>query len=276
MLPANEKSEKQSVAVSVLNRTSPLPLYEQIRRRLLSMVLSWPADNERFHTDQELSELFGVSRMTVRQAVQELVNGGFLRRVRGSGTFVCESKVEEQLSIQTSFIDQWADLGQHLQFEVLHCVRESCPESIAKKMALSTEEHVWSIVRRRKIKNIPISVDYRYIPTRVIPVLTKAQIESTSLLQLLSDHAGLSYGNFTVEAILADIERADTLGLLPGDPLLKRSLTYQNEEDQAIMAGVSYYHAGQVRYSFQMPFNKETAKQIKSLNKLEYKALSRG
>src|SRR3546814_1159851 len=117
-----------------LDRNSPLPLYEQIKRRVLSLILGWQKDSERFHTDQELSEQFGVSRMTVRQAVQELVNEGYLRRVRGSGTFVCAPKVDERLSMAMDFIDQWATRGRALELRVLRCAEEPCAARVASQL----------------------------------------------------------------------------------------------------------------------------------------------
>lgn len=257
---------------NTVNRTSPIPLYEQIRRQLLSMVLSWPAENERFHTDQELSEIFGVSRMTVRQAVQELVNSGFLRRVRGSGTFVCTGKVEERMSLESSFIDQWADSGQHLEFEVLRCEAEPCPGHVYRQLNISKDDLVWSIVRRRKVGDIPISVDYRYIPSKLVKEIRADQVESNSLLFLVSKDVALDYGDLTVEAELADAEKAEVLSLMPGDPLLKRSLHYYTEEKEIALYGVSYYHAGQVRYSFRVELgDDESSVGVRGKNRLEYK-----
>ena len=81
-----------------VDRSSPLPLYVQIRHRLLSLVAQWSRSEGRFYSDDELCRYFGVSRVTVRQAVAELVNEGFLTRVRGSGTYVALKKIEEKFT----------------------------------------------------------------------------------------------------------------------------------------------------------------------------------
>lgn len=274
MLPTEQQKNEQAIA-STLSRESPLPLYEQLRRRLLSMVLAWPAEDERFHTDQELSELFGVSRMTVRQAVQELVVGGYLRRARGSGTFVCTPKVSEHFSLQSSFIDQWADFGQDLQFEVLKCACKPATAKVAQQLGITLGAKVWCIVRRRKVREIPISIDYRYIPVSIVENVEQDQVGTTSLLALLNQHVTLSYGDLTVEAASADHEQADSLGLLDGDPILIRTLRYHDDQERVVMAGVSFYHAGQVRYSVRVPLNDETAKGVEVKDKLEFKAFAR-
>ena len=89
-----------------LDRTSPIPLYVQIKQRLLAMIATWGDRDNRFHGDNELCEMFGVSRMTVRQAVRDLVDDGFLTRVRGTGTFVAIPKIEEHFTPLMNLRDQ--------------------------------------------------------------------------------------------------------------------------------------------------------------------------
>src|SRR3546814_4357660 len=128
------------------------------------MILGWQKDSERFHTDQELSETVGFSRMTVRQAVQELVNEGYLRRVRGSGTFVCAPKVDERFSMAMDFIDQWATRGRALELRVLRCAEEPCDARVASQLGIAIGDTVWSILRLRTVKHVPITIDYRTVP----------------------------------------------------------------------------------------------------------------
>ena len=68
---------------STINRDSPLPLYAQVKRTLQAKLMSWPAEDDRFYTDQELQRIFGVSRATVRQALTELEDEGLVSRRRG-------------------------------------------------------------------------------------------------------------------------------------------------------------------------------------------------
>ena len=81
-----------------LDRSSPIPLYLQIKQYLSRQIAVWERHNDKFYTDGDLCNMFGVSRMTVRQAVQELVDDGLLKRARGIGTFVVTRKIEERLS----------------------------------------------------------------------------------------------------------------------------------------------------------------------------------
>jgi GntR family transcriptional regulator len=72
----------------LLERESPVPLYLQIKEHLVRDIAAAGARRDKFYTDSELCAKFRVSRMTVRQAVQELVNDGLVKRARGIGTFI--------------------------------------------------------------------------------------------------------------------------------------------------------------------------------------------
>ncbi len=248
-----KQSELQVVPAPLLDRQSPLPLYEQIKRRVLTMILSWQQEDERFHTDLELSEQFGVSRMTVRQAVQELVEEGFLRRVRGLGTFVCAPKIDEQFTPSMDFLDQWAMKGRPLSLRVLHCALEHPSTHIARLLDLPADSQIWNIHRLRTVQHVPISIDYRYIDAARIPDLNSKQVASGSLLDLIRKQVDIAYGELKVEAAAVREEHADYLGLLPGDPILTRDLVYYDSADRPVMAGVSHYRADQVRYSVRVP-----------------------
>src|ERR1700739_1354301 len=95
-----------------LDRVSPIPLYLQIKQYLSRQIAVWERHNDKFYTDSELCDMFGVSRVTVRQSVQERVDDGLLKRSRGIGTFVVERRVEERLSPQIGFPDHWVESGR--------------------------------------------------------------------------------------------------------------------------------------------------------------------
>lgn len=252
--------EAGAAPVMALDRDSPLPLYEQIKRRVVAMILRWQQETERFHTDQELAKQFGVSRMTVRQAVRELVDEGYLRRVRGSGTFVCMPKIDEQLRPAMDFISQWSAGGRPLTFKVLHCAVELATGPIAEQLDLTTKEPVWSILRLRTVKRVPISIDYRYIPVARLATLDASQVASGSLLELLSElPGGLSEGELKIEAAPVLSAHADYLNLMPGDPVLTRHMVYFDNAGHPVMAGVSYYRADQVRYAVRVPLSHGSA-----------------
>jgi len=281
-MPApSDIQERQSNATAMplmaLDRDSPLPLYEQIKRRVLAMILSWQQETERFHTDLELAEQFQVSRMTVRQAIQELVDEGYLRRVRGSGTFVCMPKIDEQFRPEMDFIDQWSASGRPLIFKVLYCAIQPASHVVAEQLGLNEGDSVWSVLRLRTVKHVPISIDYRHIPVARVAELDPKRIEAGSLLELVGElTGGLSHGDLKIEAGRVKPEHADYLNLMPGDPVLTRHLVYFDTQNQPVMAGISHYRADQVRYSVRVPLSNTGEGGSHISDALEFRGASAG
>src|ERR1700739_2593719 len=87
-----------------------LPLYRQVQAGIEDMIRASPEGKNQSFSDASLAKLFGVSRITVRRAVDELVAEGVLYRIQGRGTFVRRNKLDEKLTL-TSFLDAWSQGG---------------------------------------------------------------------------------------------------------------------------------------------------------------------
>lgn len=235
-----------------LDRASPLPLYAQIKQRLLALIATWDTEDDRFFTDDALCRRFGVSRLTVRQAVQSLVEDGFLRRARGSGTTVRRAKIEEHFSPRMNFLDDWASRGLNMRAEVLAFERVPAPPAIATALGLRAGTRVRYIRRRRLAGQVPVSIDDRYLPLELAAKLTVRDVETRSLLDVLWQQAKLDHCNQQVEALIAEGEPVALLNVMPGAALLARWLTYFAEGGRAVMAGRSVHRADLVRYAVQI------------------------
>jgi GntR family transcriptional regulator len=240
-------------AVSPLDRESPLPLYVQVKRTLQSRIMSWPADNDRFYTDQELCELFAVSRATVRQALAELEAEGLLRRRQGFGTFVNRTKIEETFAVSSDFADQWALSGRALSVAEVNVERRICPAPFDTMLELSPDTEVVCIERLRLAGGLRIATDRRYIPLAFAKGIPRREFNKVSLLEVLGRTLQLERGDAQIEAALAGEVHAERLHILPADPVLVRHLVYWSTEGVPVMAGVSIYRADQVRYKLSTP-----------------------
>jgi GntR family transcriptional regulator len=235
-----------------LDRASPLPLYAQIKQRLLALIATWDAEDDRFFTDEALCHRFGVSRLTVRQAVQSLVEDGFLRRARGSGTTVRRDKIEEHFSPRMNFLDEWASRGLNMRAEVLAFERIPAPPAIAADLGLRPGARVRYIRRRRLAGQVPVSIDDRYLPLELAAKLSVRDVESRSLLDVLWRQVKLDHCNQQVEALVAEGELVALLNVMPGAALLARRLIYYAAGGRAVMAGSSVHRADLVRYAVQI------------------------
>ena len=240
-----------------IDRGSPLPFYVQVRRRLMSIIANWPDTSKTFYTDDELCRMFDVSRATVRQAMTELTQSGFLRRAKGTGTFVLAEKVEETFTPRMDFIDQWAAHGRPLRMDVKTFEERPCPDQIAKLLGLNPDDKVLYIERIRYAGPVPVSIDYRYLHPDSAKGILRDEVMEISLLDLLRRRVSLSVADIRVQASLVEEDLADILELLPGDPVLIRYFVYYDENRFGHMTGHSVYRADQVVYSLQVNVRNE-------------------
>ena len=235
-----------------LDRKSPLPLYAQIKQRLMGMILRWNKADRRFYSDEQLCECFCVSRDTVRQAVAELVNEGFLTRSRGLGTFISASKLEERFGPGMDFQKQWAAHGTPTQSTLLIFERRPASEEVAAALQLAEGAPILFIKRVRAAANVPVAIDYRFLPAERVTDWNKESVRG-SPLHLLWQTVDLDSGEFAIEAGVAGPEEVEYLHLAPGAPVLIRTLRYRERAGRLVMAGYTVHRGDLVRYSLNVP-----------------------
>ncbi|MGE0796680.1 MAG: GntR family transcriptional regulator [Lautropia sp.] len=236
--------------VAVLDRQSPLPLYAQVVRRLKAMISAHEHPPERFYSEAELCSMFGVSRATVRQAVQELAAGGWLRSERGHGTFVNRDRFDESFSPLMNFLDQWAQVGRPLHLALRRFEMAPCPAEFAGWLGVAPDMPVLCLERIRGDGPDTISYDYRYIHPDCASSIDRAAAETTSLLHLLNRGLRLLRGENKVEAALAGPAHAGLLGVAPEAPVLIREMAYFADDGLPVMVGRSLYRADKIRCAF--------------------------
>ena len=196
----------------MLEKNSPKPLYQQLKDILVDAIDSekWKA-NEKIPSENELSSIYGLSRMTVRSVLTDLVKEGLLYRVQGKGTFVAEKIV----TVSPSYIgirEQLEKMGYEVETRIVECQEERSSETVAKKLNLLPGESVFKIKRVRYIKGDPISLHISYINARY----------KEKLCVLLSENYGIHKKKVseTLESVVASNEEAELLAVEKGHPLL--------------------------------------------------------
>ena len=130
----------------MLDLASEKPLYLQLVDTLEEEIRESMLANDKLSSERELTQIYGVSRITVRLALQELENRGLVYKKHGKGTFVSEigdSAVD--LSTAYSFTEQMKKLGKVPQTSILSFSVIEAPESIAQEMQLSTGELIFEL-----------------------------------------------------------------------------------------------------------------------------------
>jgi GntR family transcriptional regulator len=227
-----------------------LPLYRQVQAGIEDMIRAQLDAKAMSFSDANLAKRFGVSRITVRRAVDELVGEGVLYRIQGRGTFVRRNKLKEKLTL-TSFLDAWSQgrpgfVVKAEEFEP----RVRAPDDVAERLGIAPGAPVAFVRRLRFQKETLVAVDDRYIRADCCTHLTKQDIETSSLVDYLRNREGIAvdHGEMEIEARLADREEAALLGITRGQPVLVRRVTFLTRANDAIHTGTSIYRADRTSY----------------------------
>lgn len=212
--------------VPVLDRGPDAPpLYRQLIRELRS-ICDQLGPGERFPSERELIETFGVSRVTVQQAVLELVRSGLVQRKQGLGTFVAEPKVERPLLLMNSFSEDMRQKGLRPSSRVVAIRTITADGRLRRALALEPDAAVVLLERVMLADDEPMAVHQTYLRAdRCEPLVTAHRDEllaGRSLYDLLENVSGLRLAGAdeTVEATQAAGDLATLLGIEPGDPVL--------------------------------------------------------
>lgn len=205
------------------------PIYIQIHNDIKRAIEAgkW-AVGDRIPSERELSRNFDVSRMTLRQAIQTLVDEGILERQVGSGTYVANQKVQEKMSGVTSFTDLMLTQGKQPTSKTIsyHVMNPSLSE--AEKLKLNEDDQVLRMERVRYGDDVPICFEVATVPEKLVDGLSKKEVTS-SLYRALEDKKQLSPGKAqqTVSAMSASERIAEYLSIKRGDAILRlRQVTY--------------------------------------------------
>jgi GntR family transcriptional regulator len=217
----------------MLDEKAPVALYYQLKEILFAKIKSneWPI-NSKIPTERELCELFKVSRITVRQALSELEQEGYLYRKQGKGTFVTAPKIEQRLAHFYSFSEEIKEMGYSPSSKMLAFSIMKADENIAKNLGLNKGDLVYSIKRLRLANEEPFAIENSFVPYEVCPGLSPEEIVAKGLYNTMNTNYGLVPNEAieTFEAIAINADSAHYLDILKDSPgLLLERVTRANQ-----------------------------------------------
>lgn len=199
------------------------PVYIQIHNEIKRRIEAgkWVI-GDRIPSERQLAVQFGVSRMTLRQAIQTLVDEGILERFVGSGTFVANQKVQEKMSGVTGFTDLMLAQGKQPSSKTISYHMMSPSLSEVEKLKLKEGDQVLRMERVRYGDEMPISFEVATIPAAIIEGLSKPEV-TDSLYRVLETKKGLHPGRAkqNVSASLASERVSELLNIKRGDAILR-------------------------------------------------------
>lgn len=238
-----------------IDKQSPVPIYHQLQREIRQRILDGDlAPNARLPSENDLSEQFGISPMTVRQAMSELVNDGLVYRERGRGTFVAPrppTNLEHPLTRLSSFSEDMR--ARDLRPESRILVFETVPASttIADVLDVDDSDEVLRIKRVRLAEGQPVGIHDTYV--RDVSIERAELEEAGSLYVVFEQHnVTLAEGEEVFKAIAADEELSRHLGVPVGAPLLEVTRTTVDDGGRPVEHVIATYRAELYEYTVRL------------------------
>lgn len=166
-----------------IEKESFAPLYEQLHEDMLRKISTrqWKP-GQRIPSEMELCEMYGVSRITVRKAIEDMVRSGHLTRHRGKGTFVQLGVIENKLSKFYSFSEALKSKGLNEVAEVLAFDVVSADDTLTETLRLlAPNQLVFKVTRLRSVDEVPYGVETSFIPKELLPGLTEGLVAEKGL-----------------------------------------------------------------------------------------------
>jgi len=232
-------SMKLSQSVGPLWESSNLPLYQQLQRALREAIdRGILGADDALPAERDLATEFGVSRITVRKAIDGLANEGLLVRRQGSGTFV-RGRVEKNFSMLTSFSEDMRARGRNPRSDWLKRSSGTVTPEEALTLRMSPGTRVFRFHRLRFADDAPMSLEYATVVASCLPSLEAVESSLYEALEKTGNRPVRALQR--LRAVLLTREQAELLRAKPGDAgLLVERLGFL-ESSQAVEFSQSYY-----------------------------------
>ena len=242
------------MSASAEERANPLdrlqPRYRQVQDKLADEIERGgrPAGS-RLPPERALAEHFGVSRVTLRRALDELAGLGVVARF-GTGWVVASAAIGEPPNVLMSFSEMSASRGLSPGSRVLSRTVRPATIDEAEALGLAPGAALFELERLRSMDDVPILVDRTCVPLSLAPGLDRVDLDAASLYEVLEERYGIrpTRAHFTVEAVAADARQAALLGLEPGQPVLRCRQQTEDETGRRIELCEMVYRGDRYRF----------------------------
>ncbi len=231
--------------------TRKQPLYDQLVDILTEKIEHECVAGDMLPSERELSERYGLSRTTVRLALQELESLGLVVRQHGRGTFVADRSVQAaNLTQSYSFTDQMREMGRDPKTTILEFAEIEADKNLVEHMGVRLGEKLFKLKRLRSADDMPMMVERTYLPLRKFITLKRPLLEAKPLYEVIE----VDYQEkirVAEEEFFASIARpadARLLDIGEGAPVLDLVRTTYNTRNEIVEYTLSVARADQFKY----------------------------
>lgn len=236
-----------------MNKSNEMPLYLQFAEMFRQMILSGEYKvGDMFPPEVELAKKHGVARITIRNAINELVQDHLLSRKSGRGTFVLEPKIDRQLVRVGGFTELMQSRGIKAGALCVEVNQIKADDKLAANLHIQVGSEVIEIIRIRSINDVPVAIERSYLSRDLCPGIEEENLENNSLYMLLDNKYGLRpfHSSKTLELTRATPKEAKMLSVSKGAPLFLMVATVFTE-DNRVMEFAKIVFIGE-RFRFQV------------------------
>ncbi len=228
----------------MLDASSATPLYVQLLAEIEGKIRSGEIQaGERLLTEGEMAKAYGVSIITVRKAVSELVEKGLVEKKQGKGTFVRRQKFAKDIKNLQSFSEMCRHMNMVPGGRMLENKLIPADEKVREQLGLEKGAQVLYISRVRTANGEPVAIEKNYFPLKYSFLLEK-RFDDNSLFECLRDEAKVkvAVSEKRIELCRATTSEAKLLKISRGTPLLFIKSVAYTQEREPLYAGVQVFN----------------------------------
>jgi GntR family transcriptional regulator len=220
---------------------------EDTRDRILDLVEELEVGSS-IPSERQLTTDLGVSRLTVRAALDDLVRDGYLERRHGSGTYVTEPKISQPLTL-TSFSNDMRRRGMVPGSRTLELTAILAGARIGHRLAVSPDARIVRVKRLRLADSKPMAMEILHVPEALVPGLTRSDFETHSFYDLLAERYGIhiASGTQSIEPTVTNEEESEVLGVPLHSPAFLFERTTVSESGRVVEFVRSIYRGDRYR-----------------------------
>lgn len=228
---------------------------DRVRRHLLKVIEN-AGPGTGLASERELAAELGVSRPTVRAAIDELTRTGLLVRQRGRGTFTSPQKVTQELATGLAV----PPAEGHWTSRVVAFAVSPAPRSLAGELELEPGAPVLRVTRVRHVDDEPIAIEHLALPAALVPGLRPADLETGNFYRLLRERFGIAVADAvqTIEPAVTNPDQADLLEIAVYAPILHIERLTRDDEGRIVELTRSAYRGDRYRITSKLRFDAES------------------
>lgn len=234
---------------------SPIPLYTQVKEIVRHHILDGTYQpHAQLPAESAMSSIFGVSRITIRQALSDLQKEGMIFKIPGKGTFVSKPKAFQQLTQLEGFSEAMSRMGHEIYNQVVSHKTIPASALVAEHLHISLGDEITEIQRIRHLNRAPLSLEITYLPTAIGERLRKENLATRDIFLILENDFGIALGHadLQIEATLADEKIAHALQVEQGAAILRLERLTHKADGTPLDFEYLYFRGDAFQYRLQI------------------------